>query len=123
MWLGLNSQYFNQTEAKLNLDPTIFIQANLKSVLRNPKLIMQLTNDIRNYLLSNWRITRFTFTWANYPQELLNRFEQAKASGEEMFKNIDYKLPTSGHCVDGLLPKLVILEIDQPLLYHNSPRN
>ena len=27
-----------------------------------------------------------------------------------MFKNIDYKLPTSGHCVDGLLPKLVILE-------------
>ena len=61
IWLGLDSEYKNEIEARLNLK--YFERHQLNFVLRNSKLITRLCNKIREYYWKYSGITPLTGSW------------------------------------------------------------
>ena len=99
MWLGLNPEFYHENMKRINLQN--FKRISLDFVLRNTKQINNLANDIRRYTLSYSKVAM----QVNVEKTIKPLFEYKRNYDDEQ-----HHISESGHVVDGLPPRLIILE-------------
>ena len=100
IWLSSNPEYYYENIQRIKL--VNFKNIRLDLVLRNTKLINNLCNDIRRYLLSYSKVARIA---------IAEDYRTKEASVYQgIFDDERHQLSTSGHFVEGFPPHLVILE-------------
>ena len=99
IWLGSNPEHFNENIERINLQN--FKHISLDLVLRNTRLINNLANDIR----------RYTLRYSKAAKKALGEYTRKSPSmNQRNYDDERHLIPKSGHVVEGLPPRLVILE-------------